>query len=523
MTLAVSQQLLIRASWGLKFRVAIGAAISLFDAVSDLLVIQYFISNNQIGFATANIAMLSMTLLLSFLISLIQTHATKNPLRNLAFETIFTITFLKPALDAYRISSGQEQKEGQKIPPLSELMYGKCIEMVAEAIPSACVQTFALLVNKEKPFIMMLSVFLSASTIGYSTSLISYDKDIEPGGRRTQPWIYGYIDVSPLKRALAFVSMTSVSALQVFMKAIMIGLLGVAGKDLLFIYLGIEISIYLVWKVIRGDFRYFIPLENEGVSLLLSLLVRVVELIIFDFSAMVHLRHPYQLGGTAWCFFLIWSQLSVYVAVPIYNMRLDEVEYDPDAEGIEGRVSSSTLYMFLGTINALWLFSAGIFFLVIKPSFIKTFYSTMTAPQNCRKMFDDGADPEKMNILTDHHKFRASFEDEFKEYIRESWPRWIEENPEWFNPQRLISEMPQHYVTELNLGTESDWSSGGGPSTPLSGDSLSDTFGVQRKRSESLTKIRPRPSSYSLRRPQKFGLADDQNRTLRLEEAKSRE
>ena len=72
MTLAVSQQLINRASWGLKFRVAIGAAISLFDAVSDLLVIQYFISNNQIGFATANIVMLSLTILLSLIISLIQ-------------------------------------------------------------------------------------------------------------------------------------------------------------------------------------------------------------------------------------------------------------------------------------------------------------------------------------------------------------------------------------------------------------------------------------------------------------------
>ena len=72
MILAVSQQLLIRASWGLKLRVALGAAISLFDAFSDLLVIQYFISTNQIGFATANIVMLSLTLLLSFLISIIQ-------------------------------------------------------------------------------------------------------------------------------------------------------------------------------------------------------------------------------------------------------------------------------------------------------------------------------------------------------------------------------------------------------------------------------------------------------------------
>ncbi|GMH94241.1 hypothetical protein TL16_g12850, partial [Triparma laevis f. inornata] len=524
MVLAVAQQLILKASWGLKARVVFGAAISLFDTISDILVIRYFLANGQTGFATANIVMLSVTLFLSFFVSILNTMGTRGWKKNLAYEALFTFTFLKPALDAYRVSSGAEQKEGQVMPPLSELMYTKAIEMVSEAIPSACVQTFALLISKDKPFIMVLSIFLSASSIGYSTSLISYDKDIEPQGRRTQPWIYGYIEVSPLKRGMAFSSMCSVSALQVFMKAIMFSLLGVAGKTMLLTYIGAEIGLYLCWKGFRGDFRYFIPIENNAISLTLSFFVRTIEMMLFDFSAMVHLRHPYQLGertpslqyfispiqkfnitlvasniagGAAWAFFLIWSQISVYLAVPIYAGS--DYYLDPNEEG---KLTPSQLYTILASINALWLISAAAFSLSIKRSFIPTFYSLTNGPGNCKKMFKNGATgSEKLQVLTDHSAYRRGFEEDLKEYLLENWPKWMEEHPDWFRPAIIISQMPKHYTAELNLGEAHDR----GPSTPTSGSGsglsesgLSATFNSSKKDGPSLMN---RPSGYSLKMP----------------------
>ncbi|GMH67690.1 hypothetical protein TrLO_g1957 [Triparma laevis f. longispina] len=67
-----------------------------------------------------------------------------------ATDTIAILTGLKPALDAFKFGSGAEKEEHQIGEPLMEMTFCKACEMVFEAIQASIVQTYALLLAKEK-------------------------------------------------------------------------------------------------------------------------------------------------------------------------------------------------------------------------------------------------------------------------------------------------------------------------------------------------------------------------------------
>ncbi|GMH72172.1 hypothetical protein TrLO_g7137 [Triparma laevis f. longispina] len=62
------------------------------------------------------------------------------------------------------------------------------------------------------------------------------------------------------------------------------------------IFIGFDMLIYLVLKAVRGDFRYWMPVDGL-VGLALSLLVRVVVKFIVDFAGIFQFRHPNEVGG----------------------------------------------------------------------------------------------------------------------------------------------------------------------------------------------------------------------------------
>jgi len=51
-----------------KARVVVGACISIVDALSDLLMVQYFFDNDQSGFGYANLAMVMLSVIAHALI-----------------------------------------------------------------------------------------------------------------------------------------------------------------------------------------------------------------------------------------------------------------------------------------------------------------------------------------------------------------------------------------------------------------------------------------------------------------------
>ena len=70
-------------------------------------------------------------------------------------------------------------------------------------------------------------------------------------------------------------------------------------------FVGGEILLFLAWKLLRGDFLYWVRVEGIF-DAPLSALARVVIKVIVDFTGCLHFRHPYELGGAFFSVSMAW-------------------------------------------------------------------------------------------------------------------------------------------------------------------------------------------------------------------------
>ena len=89
--------------------------------------------------------------------------------------------------------------------------------------------------------------------------------------------------------------MILLSATQVLIKATLIIVLASIGSLFPVLYLLGDIAFYLMYKVARRDFTYWVPLEGVA-GLVVSGLVRVVVKFVVDSTAIMHFRHPYEVS-----------------------------------------------------------------------------------------------------------------------------------------------------------------------------------------------------------------------------------
>ena len=109
--------------------------------------------------------------------------------------------------------------------PMMELVFSKAVEIGAEAIPAAVLQTYAFVTNSQRQSLSLFSIivsvlvshdmaiserglrfhFRSASTesallyfsfkqtVAYSVTIIGFDLDLDPEKRVINPTFYGFI------------------------------------------------------------------------------------------------------------------------------------------------------------------------------------------------------------------------------------------------------------------------------------------------------------------------------------------
>ena len=90
----------------------------------------------------------------------------------------------------------------------------------------------------------------------------------------------------------------------------------VGGKTLAVGVLVVDMGVYFLYKLVRGDLRYWLPLPR-GISLVVSLIERVAVKVICDFTGFLHARHPYEMGGFYWLMSMMWTQASVFGAIKL--------------------------------------------------------------------------------------------------------------------------------------------------------------------------------------------------------------
>ena len=83
------------------------------------------------------------------------------------------------------------------------------------------------------------------------------------------------------------------SALNILVKGLSVVLIGMLGAKWAIIYIAADIGLFLVIKIARGDFYYWIPLDGWA-SIVFSLVMRVMAKVIVDFTSIGEIMHVEQ-------------------------------------------------------------------------------------------------------------------------------------------------------------------------------------------------------------------------------------
>jgi len=236
----------------------------------------------------------------------------KRGMKVVAYEAMLVLTMVKPAIDARRVANGNVKIDETLFDPVLELIYTKVIEMFSESIPSSILQTFAMLGGDGVSKTAVSSIVVSAMAIAFASATISNDLDTDPERRKLVPEFYGYM---PNKnRLLVFFLMMIMTSAHVLMKILACSLMLRLNQVWFALYLAGDMCIYFLFKIVRGDFRYFLNL-SEILSWIGSFLIRSIVKIITDFTLMIHFRHPFELSGIYWSANIVMNQIFCFVAV----------------------------------------------------------------------------------------------------------------------------------------------------------------------------------------------------------------
>jgi hypothetical protein len=421
--------------WGVKMRVTVGAFTSMTDLLTDVYVTYMFWSDKKYGYFKASLASLMVSIGLQMLgVWIIDRKLGK---KRVLRECIPILLGYKPAVDAYRVATGAKQEAGQSSDAMGEMISMKVIEMLAEAIPGVIIQLMAIATSdKDVETTAWLSVAVSAITTGFASATISYDLDTDPAKREKTPDFYGYIPAEANKRTVVFVSMLLYTAGMLLIRCMTIVLLGLMGGSWAILYIGADLGLYLLIKVLRGDFWWWLPVGGKA-EIVESILGRVNVKIIVDFTSIAHFRHPLDVGGAYWLFGLVLTMVSLPVSQYIYLLSpyVDDNPTDIASFIVKYIIPTTTICL-------------GVFFFIIEKKYLHTFWSTQRGKDLTMAYFLEGeSDAMKFEVFSYSRHHWHSIEGEIKKWVELNWAQWEEQRPEWFTDQ-LKANVPVEFIPQ---------------------------------------------------------------------------
>jgi hypothetical protein len=356
-------------------------------------------------------------------------------LMRVAKESLPVLVGFKPAIDAYRVATGEKQDALHLFDPMLEMTYMKGIEMFAEAIPGVIIQLMAIATTSKGVKISTsawLSLTVSAVSTGFISASISYDWDTSPNKRLAVPEFYGYVPQKASKRAIVFASMACFSAALLVIRCTTIVILGLMGKKWVFIYIGSDLGFYIVVKLLRGDFWYWIP-AGHNFEIPVSIFARVLVKIVTDFTSVVHFRHPNEVGGYYWLFGFGLTMGSLPVAINLAESDLSE----------RATALTWTIVKYLIPISVVCF---TVFIKTIERKYWPTFWSTQRSKDLTMSYFLESRNDEmKFAVMKRSRHHWVSIEEKVRKWVEENWARWEEEKPEWFTDQKKAT-VPVEFI-----------------------------------------------------------------------------
>jgi hypothetical protein len=191
------------------------------------------------------------------------------------------------------------------------------------------------------------------------------------------------------------------------------------GGSWAFLYIGVDLGLYLLVKILRGDFWYFMPLGGKA-EIVSSIFARLTVKIIVDFTSIMHFRHPGEVGGAYWLFGLLLTIASLPVSIFIASPHVVDKAID---------IASSIAKYFIPITTICF----AVFFWNIEKKYLHTFWSTQRSKDMSMACFLEGANDEmKFVVFTASRHHWVSIEKEIKKWVSLNWAKWEEEQPEWF-------------------------------------------------------------------------------------------
>ena len=429
--------------YGMVLRVSVGAALSMMDAATDIYTISIYYKREELyGQANAILAMLAINIFLQLGVVSFQQFQNKTGSWTFVKEFIITMSFLRPAVDAYRVSTVHEDDKGNvsSVDTLAEMMFNRCVELACESVPGCILQLYVWLLSPEKAgTYALVSIAICCLATGFASAMISFDMDVDGPNRKNDPLFFGYIPNDYNARGRCFILMTLMNAMHNLSRSLGCALLAVSDTDnLVFIFVGGEIGLFFLLKILRGDYYCWIPLSSGFAAIAVSFLYRLVVKILVDFTG-CNLRHPLELGGLGFTLSLVWAQAFPFVALQFY----------------EGEMKDG-MKVFLAVCFIVWLLLNTTFFCTIDLSYLSTFFGTKTGPQYITHRF--------LSSKEDHYRFHAVFfhriqhsssiHGRVKEWVAENIDKWKRENPDWFNIEKIPDEFLPKDVFEAEGGAQ---------------------------------------------------------------------
>jgi len=215
--------------------------------------------------------------------------------------------------------------------------------------------------------------------------------------------------------------MTLISALHNLSRSLGCALLVFSDANKVILFIGGEIGLYLIFKILRQDFHFWV----RGAPLIVSFFARVLVKVIVDFTGCLHFRHPYELGGLGFTISMIWAQVFPFVALQYFDGKQKDI---------------MTWFSVMSFIA--WMVLNIIFFCTIDLSYLNTFFGTKTAPQyTCELFMTSNDDFQKFDAIFDNRiQYTKTIHEKVKEWVAANIDGWRRETPDWFTIEMIPDE-----------------------------------------------------------------------------------
>ena len=427
----VARRLLGEVSWGLKMRVLTGAGLSILDMASDAYIGFKFLQDehkNTRLYGYILVGMILMSILGQLVFVVIQNRRVA-PLK-LAKEMFIVLTGLKPGWDAGKVTMGVEMEEHHLFDARLELNLMKAIELCFESIPG-CILTTHYLLTRKFEFGAVVSIGISALTTGFVSASVSFDCDVDPSARKKDPAFYGYIPDGG-SRTVIFACMMLNSSALLLMRSFTAALLLLTDTLYLWAYLGGDMLGFLTFKTVTGDFHHWIPVDGLS-GRLLSLLMKCTSKIIVDYTGLLHLRSPQEIGAVPWT-----TSMGVAVFAAMAALRLNFEHANTESTVL---VKGTVMGGMIGT----WLVTFLLIILLMKKEYRGSFWNWTRGKDMVMARFRSENEEFKASLLTKNNNMWWTIREDVRDWVQSNWWRWKEEKPEWMTDS-WIAKVPKDWI-----------------------------------------------------------------------------